>query len=506
MVQKRRLLVNVAMSAVQVVVNGIVFFVLYRFLYTSMGAADVGVWSVVLASTSVSHIANLGMAGSAVKYVSMYLARDDEERVAGVVQTAVLTVGGAIAVVLVILYPVLRELLAFFIEPAEKIPDALSILPYALGSFWLSGLSGVLFSCIDGFHRVDLRNIAIMASGVLYLVLALVFVPEHGLIGLAWAQLLQAALLVGANWAILKRIMPALPVFPMRWSKPVFLEMLSYNLNFQAMSVALMLFDPVTNALLSKFAGVSASGYFYTANKLALQIRSVIVTAHSAIIPTIADLQEREPERIRAVYVKSFRLLLFLIVPSLPLLLLLTPALSELLVNSFEWMFVLFAALLLTGWFLNVFGSPAYFANMGTGRLRWNVWDHVLSTALNGILGVLLGWYYGGPGIVVGFTVALVAGSLLVTVMYHRSYSIRMAELVQSDTLHLTLAAALGFTVALLLYVYGRGAVNGPALSAGISAVYLAVIALPVWKHSIRGQIVDWLLVLGRRSSLAADR
>ncbi|HSW36364.1 MAG TPA: hypothetical protein VLH18_07155, partial [Candidatus Limnocylindrales bacterium] len=65
--QKRQVLINAIMSVVQVVAIGVILFILYRFLLDTIGIDKLGVWSIVLATTSVATIANLGLSASVVK-------------------------------------------------------------------------------------------------------------------------------------------------------------------------------------------------------------------------------------------------------------------------------------------------------------------------------------------------------------------------------------------------------------------------------------------------------
>jgi len=67
--QRRQILINAIMSVVQIVVIGIVLFILYRFLLNTIGVEQLGIWSLVLATTSVTQIASFGLSGSVVKFV-----------------------------------------------------------------------------------------------------------------------------------------------------------------------------------------------------------------------------------------------------------------------------------------------------------------------------------------------------------------------------------------------------------------------------------------------------
>jgi O-antigen/teichoic acid export membrane protein len=501
MIQKRRVLVNALMAVVQVVVNGGAMLVLYRFLLDTIGAADFGVWALVLSWTTATSVASLGLSGGALKFVSQYLARADRDHVVRIVQTGLLTVAGVLGVVLVAVYPLLGEGLALVVEPESQIPDALAILPYALGSFWLMSMSAVVLSAIDGFQRVDLRSYVVTGGILVYVGLAFVFVKDRGLIGLAQAQVLQAALQLGAAWLVLHRLLPRLPWVPWRWHKGAFKEMLGYGLNLQVISVAKMFFEPTTKTLLSLFAGVSAVSFFEMAHKLIFQLRTIIVEAHRALVPTLADLQERKPELLREVYATSQRLLQFLILPSLPLIIALTPLISRLWIGRYEPQFVLFAVVIALGWFPNMFSNPAYFANMGTGHLRWNVYGHLAMGGLNAALGGLLGWQFGGTGVAVGFVIALLIGSFMVAAEYHHRLGIRTAAFVGSDSLRLALSGLVGMGAVLGLYTVLQDVWHPVLLTGLVLAVYLVIVAWPLWTHAMRPRVMSWALSLFRRTA-----
>lgn len=493
MLHRRRVLLNALASAAQVVVNGIVLFFLFRFLLDTIGVDDFGVWAVVLATTSMNHIANLGFSGSAVKFVAKYRALDDPDRVDKVVQTSIVSLALFLVPVLAAAYPILFWLLGLIIEPASKLPAAQSILPYALISFWLTSLTSVVHSCIDGLQRVDLRSLLVSGGALAYFASAVMLVPELGLIGLALAQVIQAVFVLAVSWLVLRRLMPLLPWLPVRWHGPVFKEMLSYSLNFQAITIAGLLFEPITKSLLSKFGGVGTAGYFEMANRLVVQLRSLIVTTHRSIVPAIADLQERNPATVRSLYAKSFRLVLFLIVSALPILVATTPIVSEVWIGKYEPTFVLYASLLFVAWFINIGSGPAYFAYMGTGRLRWNTLGHAVMGVMNGGFGVLLGWLYGATGVVAGFAIAIVSGSMVATVAYQYEHRIPLRDLLQPESLSLALAALFGAGAALMLYAQVSASLNSVVLGSLMGGLYLLIVALPFWRHSMRTALLTWI-------------
>ncbi len=493
MIKKRRVLINALAAAVQVVVSGLAFFVLYRFLYDTLGAADIGIWGTVLTTTSVSHLANLGLSGSTLIFVSKYVAQERPEQVDRVVQTAVVSIAVFMGLVLLVAYPLLARLVPWIINDPDGLPLALAVLPFALVSFWFVSVANVLLSAVEGFERVDLRNLLTIASTLLYLVLAFVLVPERGLVGLAYAQVAQAVLLCTAAWVLLKRLFAPLPPLPFRWTRATFSEMLSYNVQFQAMSVLQMLFDPTARALMARLGGLEAAGFFEMAHKMVLQLRSLIITAQQAVLPTIANLNETAPELIQDIYKKSFRLVLFLVLPSLPLLIALMPVVSVLYLGEYQPTFVLFANLLLVGWFLNILSVPAYLSYLGTGALRWNLAGHLVSGVLNAALGALLGWQYGGTGVVTGFVIALLAGNLVTAAVYQRTHAIRLVDVFERDSFQLGAVSLIGLFCAWAFYHLTGVQWNPVGAGFAMLAIYFVLIAGPLWAHSMRERLLFWI-------------
>ena len=493
MQRSRRALTNAAWSVLQVAVNGGLYLVLYRFLYRTIGVEQLGVWSLVLAWTSVNSVASLGLGGGTLYFIPKYLARGDRPYVTEIVETATLTTALLIALGLLLFYPFVRLILGGVISEPALLPQALSIVPYAFASVWLSTTANLVYSSIDGFQRVDLRNRLLIAGAAVFLGAAFALVPGRGLVGLAQAQLLQSGVVLLGSWVVLRRLLPELPWVPWRWSRRAFSEVIGYSLRFQAIAVTQLLFEPLTKSMLAAFGTLSLTGYFELANRLAVQLRAFIVTAHTALLPTLTEIGETAPGRLRGIYETSVRLMTFLLALLLPLLVMLAPLVSRFWLGSYEPTFILFTMLLFAGWFGTLIGNPAYIGYMGDGELRWVVRSHVAQAVLNVMLGSALGAAYGGTGVVVGFVVALLTGSMMVAVAYSREHGSGRWAGVSADTVVLVVAAvtAMGAAVAV---TYHWSDTAGPwTLLAVCLALYAAVTAAPAWRHATRAQLYGWV-------------
>jgi len=276
------------MSIIQIIIIGSTLFILYKFLLTTIGVEQLGIWSLVLAATSVTKIADFGLSASVVKFVAKYIARKETENVSNIIQTAAFSVAVFVGVLLIIGYPIVKGILRGVL-PYESFPIALSVLPYAFLALWSMVVTSVFQSGLDGCQRIDLRSFLLMGGAIIHLVLCFVLAPTYGLIGVAYARVIQNIIILLSSWFLLRRCLPLLPILPYKWNINLFNEIVGYGINFQIISVSAMFYDPITKALLSKYGGPSLVGYYEMASRMILQLRALIVSANQVLVPVIAE-------------------------------------------------------------------------------------------------------------------------------------------------------------------------------------------------------------------------
>jgi O-antigen/teichoic acid export membrane protein len=491
--QKRQLLLNAGMSIVQVVVLGAILFILYRYLVATIGIEQLGIWSILMATTSVSRIAELGLSGSVVKFVAKYAALSEDEKVVSVIQTAILSIGIVVGLLILAFYPCARWMLGLVVPPSSM-GLALSFLPFALASLWITLLAGVLHAGLDGLQRFDQRSLILMAGAVVHLVLCLALVPKFGLMALAYAGVLQGGIVLLSSWLLLKRWLKHLPLVPRRWDRELFKEMVGYGLNFQIISIASMLYDPLVKWLLSQFGGLAAVGYYEIATRMITQFRNLLVSAYQTLVPTIANLREHSPNYIQVVYKESYHLLMYLSLPFYALIIAMSPVISELWIGRYEGTFVLFCSLLAVGWFIDMVRIPAHYANQGIGDLRWNMVGHVVRGMLNLILGLTLGTLFGSIGVIIASVASIAVCSGIISLSYHVQNRIPMATLFPSESRKVAVASAIALLFALALYDHLKNSYSPPAIASFIASGFIFVVGVPFWLHPMRKRMMRWIV------------
>ncbi|NQT32327.1 MAG: oligosaccharide flippase family protein [Candidatus Omnitrophica bacterium] len=489
--RKRQILINAVMSVLRILVVSIVMVLLYKYLIGAIGAEKFGIWSLVMATTAVSQIAGFGLPVSVVKFVAKYIALKREDNVTEVIQTAFFSVGIFVGLILFIGYPIAKFWLKIVVAEAAY-PDAIAILPYALITIWLFACSGVFQGGLDGFQRIDAKSTLLMVGSFLNLGLCFLLVPGHGLMGVVYAGAIKNLIILISSWVLLKRELSSLPIIPYRWNKGLFREMIGYGTSCQVINVMIMFCDPITKAFLSKFGGLSIVGYYEMASKLVIQVRSLLVSANQVLVPAIADLKEKMPEKIQSVYSTSYQLLFYLTVPLYAVLIISMPVISKLWIGHYETVFVVFGTLLALGWALNTLAAPAYFANMGIGDLRWNVISHIVTALLNVSLGFFLGTLYGGTGVAAAWMCALVIGSSMIYLSYHKYNKIPLNDLLPSSSRVLALVC-LFFVVSGLFFSY-KFRDTADLFSINLLMISLSlIIFVPFWMNPMRRRVIGWV-------------
>lgn len=427
---------NAIFAVVEIVVNSIVLFVLYKYLIFVVGIDDFGTWSIVMASANALRAGELGLSGSVIKYVAKYISLDKPKAVSEIIQTGVMSLGVILTFFLIGLYPLLRWVFGYIFS-GEALEIALLLLPFSLLYLWLSTINGVFQSGLDGCLRTDLRSLMTMSGSIIYLILAFVFVPQFGLIGLVYSQLIQKVLSGVFGWILLRRELNYLPLFPYYWSWARFKEMFQYGANLQVIAITVILFEPTTKMLLGKFGGLSMTGYFEMAHRLIIQIRSLLLSANLVLVPVVAQLQEINSKKIHGIYKANINLIAYIAFPAYAGVVAWGPVISELWIGRYEAFFVRSLYILAFGAVINVFAGPAYFNNLGAGKLKWNVIAHIGMTSGNFVLGLILGEMFGGLGVVVTMAIVIILGGIAIVIEYHIRNQASFKILVSKEILNL---------------------------------------------------------------------
>lgn len=441
MIKTKQISKNIIYSVIEVLVSTFILFFLYRYILEILGAKQLGLWSLILSTASIANISEFGLSGSVVRFVAKYIAIGKNNEASKVIQTALGSIGIVLGLLFIIVYFVLTMILHLFV-PLESLNEAKVLLPYATFSMWLNVLSGIIQSGLDGYQRTDLRRIVSVFSNILYFFISIYLIKELGLLGLAISQIAQQFFVICINWCILYYIIPEIPVVPYQWSTVLFKEMMVYGVNFQIISLLAIMVEPLIKLLLSKFGGLSEVGYYDMACKLIQKFRMILTNASQVLIPAYTTLYEKKSS-IETLYLKNFHFLFSISLIGYSLLCSLSIGISYLWIGHKEPFFVFATVLLSISWFTTTINSPAYFALLGIGKLRWNLIAHLTTPIITVFLGIPAGLYRGSEGIIIARLISSAIGGYLIIYGFHKETNINYKNLLHKDDLILIFQIAI---------------------------------------------------------------
>lgn len=376
---------NAAWSFMQTITSALTVFVLYKYLYGFLGPEQLGLWAVVLASVSLGRLAELGFSTTVLRFISMYLAKGDKHHAASILETGLISIGAPFALFLLALYPFATGLMRYVV-PAANLEAARDILPYAFCTLWFGVVGSIVQSALDGCGRMDVKSRMLIIGNFLYVPLAIVTVQQWGIVGLAISQLLQSILVGVLVWVATKRELPTLGWVPLGWDRTCLREIFGYAAGLQLGNLLLMLFEPATKILLSRFCGLHEVAHFEMASQVVSRVRALITSAIQAYLPVISS-SATNPFAARQVVGEAMIFTTGIGLPILATLVVSFPVISILWIGHVQVDFIAYGWILGIGWLIATLAMPVYFYCVGAGRVRTVVMSQALMVGLNALLG-----------------------------------------------------------------------------------------------------------------------
>lgn len=415
---------NSFISLIQSLVSIVSLFFTYKFIISKLGVEQLGLWSLLISILAFVRVAECGFSGSVIKFISAALANTDAKKIKFVLETSIISVAVLIGLTSILIFLPVKILLPTLISDQFLLIKAYQILPICLFSIWMSSVAGIYKASLEGCQRYDLSMYAAIISTVVFIVAVVVLIPKDGIMGLALALCLQSLVLFFIALFFLNYSLRIKTFFPFRWSLSVFKEMSRYGSKYQIISIVTILIDPLTKGMLGHFGNLTMVGYYEMANKVITQMRSLLLSMNQVIVPNVAYSQEAGTLNLRVLYEKNCQMIVYISIPFYIAILTMIPLIQDIWIGNRSIFFELFSVLSVLTWFFNTLTIPAYLINMGTGDLNWNVVSHLVMGIMNLILSVILGWYFGGLGVVVAWSFSIIIGSLLVMYKFHVKNSI----------------------------------------------------------------------------------
>jgi len=479
-----KLFKNSSFSVLQTIVIAAAALLLFKLMVVHAGLKATGLWSYLSSVNAIAGFGSFGFANALLYHIPKYQVQHDENKLSALINTTFLSVLGFTTVLCLLSYAIFSFVIPLTVEK-DLIGEAYKLLPLVVLSFFFSGLSTTYLSVLDGLMLMHVRAKITIAGSVIFFVTGYFLLQKIGIAGIPLAQLIQNIFLLIVAYLWVKRKMLSYR-FSLGFSTSIFKNIFRYGFNFQVMSVTQIISDPFMKSMITKYAGSNYTAMFDFCVKLLSVFRSLIIAANQSIVPQITVFNTiGRQNRIITFYKANFRLVLVA-----GIILFLSPvvmadAISTIFLNhaNSDFNFILYNVSL--GLLVNAISFPAYFYYMGTGNLKWNVINNIITAVIILIFTPLIGEFLGGKYLVVCWSASAAIGASVVITAIHKQNSFSIRPFFNKNIALLLLAI---FCAAVLNHYLNQLTVikNAPLLLVASNVVSLSLFLLyPVLSNPV---------------------
>lgn len=395
------------------------------YIVRHLGKEEFGVWALVNVVSSYAQLSDFGITESLIKFVAEFKAKGETLRLNQLLNTALT----AYFFLAIIFFSLFVTFLPFIVERVLSIPPALSekalyVFTVAILLFVINLMMGVFGSLILGFQRMGYSNAISLCSTLLLAVGTVVFLHQgYGLKGLIYNNAIVSAFVICSNALVARRLFPAMRLNPFRYcTRETLAQIFSFSWKVQVSNMTQLLIFQLDRVLLSHYVGLTAVGYYEVANRIASQVRGVVASMFSPMVPAASALQAGdESERVSGLYRRSFKYMAMVDIPlALLVVALAHPFVMAWMGSGYETSAVTMQ-LLMGSYMLNLLTGPGAFILSGINKPEIGMRSSVIAGMTNLVLCLYLVQSVGYYGVIIAVFISLMTSSVYFVWMLHKN-------------------------------------------------------------------------------------
>lgn len=373
------------------------FFVL-RTIVHQLGAAQLGVWAVLMAAAQIAGFLDFGLTAGVSRYLARVLHTGDTREIERILAIIVRITVPLYLAVSVLIYAATWLLLPHIVDPA-LVAGARGVLPYSTAAYFVLVLSIASGSCLTALHLGYRKSQLFMVGLVLQGMLAWAWVGRHGLAGMAGAQLANYLLVIAGTLLLLKRTVRVRLGGLLHLDRERAREVMRFGAGLQLPSLAWVMFETSIRFAMARFGGAAVMGRYEIAYRVSAQARVLFFYVAQPLGPALvaraAEGADAFVGLFRTVYAR-FTLLALLVALGVTAA---SPLVSWIMLGSIDPRFVVFAALTAGGAAFQIWAMPSENAAVAQGVIRYNAAGTSAAVLTMLVLGIPLGLVAGGYGV-----------------------------------------------------------------------------------------------------------
>lgn len=365
-------------------------FIVYALINKNLGKELLGVWSLVVAASSIGQISNFGFSNSLVRYLPEMLLKNKKEHISKILGTINFSNFFLTLPILLLLYfPAIHY--ASSLLKNQQLLIFKSIIPLSMAALFVNNLFSVYSYLLDAMQKYYLRSIIQISGWLFFLILSILLMPRYGLMGISIAFFTQNVVQFIAIITVVSKNGILQKIYPINFDKKFFRQISSFGLKSQFISFLVIFFDPLVKFFITQNIGLASTANYEISNKIVLQARNLLVSTNQVIIPKII-LHKNAGTENRYFRFISTKNILFSVSTGI-LVLLAAPLVIFFFSSKYDNTLMQCIILLNIGWVCNMITSVHYYCCIGLDKMGQLVIYHLILSLIVIIIYIFLNRY-----------------------------------------------------------------------------------------------------------------
>lgn len=403
---------NTGWALAEFIVSVTVQFLVLRFVVTSAGVASVGIWAVLVSAAQVAGFLDFGLTGGISRFLAKAQFFEDRREIESVLAIVVYMSVPIYLAIATLIFGAMWYFLPSVMQP-DLIGTARRVLPWSTSAWFFLILSITSGACLTALHFGYRKSQIAIAGLFIQAGLAWLWVPDHALIGLAGAQLVNYVLVIVAGLVSLRKLAGISLLGLFRFDPDRAKEVFRFSAGMQLPSMGWALFETSIRFLMSRFGGAVLTGQYEIAYRIAAQARVLFFYLAQPLGPALVAKGLEGKAMFRDFYTTVYARFSLFGVALAAGVIATAPIVSWIMLGQVSAEYLLFAVLTAAGSAAQVWAMPSENAAVSQGVIRFNAIGTFAAVGIMLVLGVAAGYWTGARGVALSVWLASATAAIV---------------------------------------------------------------------------------------------
>jgi O-antigen/teichoic acid export membrane protein len=427
--------------------------ILTPIIISTLGNDRFAIWSLVTMVISYIGFLDFGIGGSYSKYIAEFHAKNDLDKINGVIVCGL----GLYSLISIIVIgtgiPLIQLMPRIFNISEELQPEALAAFRIGLIVFVVASTFDVFEAVPVGLQKMEYNNLVQFIIAILFTVTSIFYLNAGGgLVGLMVIRATTTAIQIILLYICAKKVLPSLNLSPIFFNLTQAKEMVNFGLKVQAGKLANIGTLNINRILIGFFVGLNGITNYQIGSTIVQGVREITMLTFSGITPMASQIHSQDRRQdLRNLYHNGTRVSLLVTAAGFGLICAIAdPIIVFWTGNHYPMAAMLLVSLALANFFHVSTGTGTCLAR-GIGKPGLETLFGIILLFINILLGLFFGKAWGLDGILAATLIAYITSSLFFMFYFNRVIGIPNASYFRRVILPPTLAMISSLLVGMIM-------------------------------------------------------